>query len=249
MQYVREAAQAVQRNLTSFLLYAAILGVLDILTILALAPFEPGKGEPVTLTFRLLDVGQLLVAVHVGAFAQTVVFSRLGRDIDRPLWKVRTDGEALKRFFMMWALINLTAYGLYRLAAMDFGDGDVTVINYLLLFTGLAALLVSIPFGACIMFTGRVSSRTIGESLAPLTRQPGRTSVIFAIVLVQLILFDVTRQLLVSGGDAGPSLLARIGVGLTSDILQTYLDCLVFAATWQLCMVDRDTVDEIDIDF
>jgi hypothetical protein len=198
---------------------------------------------------QILEIAMFLVFVHAIALAQTLAFSRLGREIDRPLWKVRTDRDAMKRFFMMWALINLTAMGLHRLSQIDFGSGDVVSINYLLLYGGLGATLVSVPFGACIMFTGQVSSRTLGESLAPLTRQPGRTALVFGIMLFQVIAHDLFVSLLIGSENQTPSLLARLAAGLASGAVQVYLDCLALAATWHLCMVDRETVDEIDLDF
>jgi len=216
---------------------------------LILYPFHPGLDEEPTQAFRFLDILVFLLSIHVIAFAQTIVFSRLGRDIDRPLWKVRTDREAMKRFFMMWALFNLTANGLLRLANIDYGDGEVIAINSLLFYAGLAALIVCVPFGACIMFVGRVSSRTIAESLAPLGRQPGRTGAVFAVVLFQIVVFLLFMSVLVGSGEQRPSLLAGLAIPLASGAVQVYLDCLAFAATWHLCMVDRETVDEIDLDF
>ena len=249
MQYLREAAQDVQRNLAAFLLYAAIFAVAHTLSELALLPFHPGKGEEPLQTFRLIEVLIFLLFIHAIAFAQTIAFSRLGRDIDRPLWKVRTDGDALKRFFMMWALFNLTSNGLLHLSNSDFGGGDAIAINTLLLYAGFAALMVCVPFGACIMFTGRVSSRTIGESLAPLGRQPGRTGTVFALVLLQMLAVFLFALVLAGNDAQQPSLAARLVIPLVSGAVQVYLECLAFAATWHLCMVDRETVDEIDLDF
>lgn len=249
MQYLREAALDVQRNLSAFILYAAIFSGAHILLTLVRAPFEPAVDETVPNTLLILDIVLLLVLVHAIAFAQTIAFSRLGREIDRPLWKIRTDGEALKRFFMMWALINLTANGLLELSERDFGGGDAVAINILLLFAGLGAIVVSVPVGACIMFTGRVSSRAIGESLAPIFRQPARAGVVFLIMMAQMLTVFLFLSLLVREDGQLPSMVARLGIGLVSGIVQVYLDCLAVAATWHLCMVDRETVDDIDFDF
>jgi hypothetical protein len=249
LQYLREAALDVQRNISAFILYAAIFSGAHILLTLVSAPFEPAVDETVPSTFLILDIVLFLVFVHVIALAQTIAFSRLGREIDRPLWKIRTDGEALTRFFMMWALINLTANGLLKLADSDFGGGDAAAINILLLFAGTGAIVVSIPVGACIMFTGRVSSRAIGESLAPIIRQPARTGIVFLIMIAQVLTVFLFLSLLVREDGQLPSMFVRLGIGLASGIVQVYLECLAVAATWHLCMVDRETVDDIDFDF
>ncbi len=249
MQYLREAAQDVQRNISAFLFYAAVFSVAHIALTLGIAPFEPAQDETATRTFQILDIVAFLAFIHVAAYGQTVAFSRLGREIDKPLWKVRTDGDALKRFFMMWALMNLTSNGLLRLSSSDFGSGDAMAINVMLLFAGLAAFVACVPVGACIMFTGQVSSSTIGESLAPLSRHPARTGTVLLIMLAEVLAVFFFLSLLAGEEGAMPSLPARLGFGLASGLVQVYLECLALAATWHLCMIDRETVDEIDLDF
>lgn len=249
MRILQDAAQAVQRNVSALLLYAAIFGGAEVVATLVTAAFQPSGEEPLSFSLRLLDVGIFLFVVHAIALAQTLAFSRLGREIDRPLWKVRDDRDALHRFFVMWALISLATNGLMRLANMEYGAGESVSINYLLGLATLIACLVGVPAGAGIMFTGTVSSRTIGEGLAPLFRRPGHTAIVLAVMLSQLILGATFQSLLPVTGEEGPSLVLRLAVVLASAFVQVYLDCLAFAGVWLICMLDRDTIDEIDLDF
>ena len=249
MTILRDAAQAVQRNLSALLLYAAIFAGVTVVATLLLAAFPTGAGGPLSLSWRLLDVGIFLFVVHAIALGQTLAFTRLGREIDRPLWKVRNDRDALHRFFVMWALINLAVNGLIRLSNMEYGTGESVSINHLLGLTALVACLVSVPAGAGIMFTGTVRLRTIGEGLAPLFRRPGHTAIVLAVMLLQVILSDTFHALLGGQGEEGPSLVLRLAVELGSGFVQVYLDCLAFAGVWLICMLDRDTIDEIDLDF
>lgn len=249
MQYLREAAQDVQRNLSALLIFVAIFGVTQIVTTFVTFPFEPADAASQGRMPLALDIAILLVFVHVIAFAQTIAFSRLGREIDKPLWKVRTDGDALKRFFMMWALMNLTANGFLRVGNMDFGGGDAAAINVMLSFMALGAFILIIPVGACVMFTGHASSRNLGEALAPLSRQPARTGTVLLIMIVEQFTVFFFFSAMVGPEGQMPPLLVRLGFEMASGIVQVYLECLAFAATWHLCMVDRETVDEIDLDF
>jgi hypothetical protein len=51
-------------------------------------------------------------------------------------------------------------------------------------------------------------------------------------------------------GAAEPSFLnLATAIRLGTDVALGYLDCLAFAATWVLCIVDRESPDEIDLDF
>ncbi len=248
MRIVRNAAHAVQQNLPALVLYAAIIAGADLGAMLIALPFEGAAAESATAIQRSIDIGLLLIVIHIAAAVQSIVFSRMGKEIDKPLWKVRDDRDALGRFFLLWAVINLVTNGLYPLAHADFGSGEGMSINYLLFLLWLALFVISVPFGACIMFSGRVNARGLGENLAPLTRQPGDTAAVIGIMLFQVLLVIYLSQLLGGGQERAP-LAMRIGVTLAADIICAYLDCLAFAGTWIICMTDRETIDEIDLDF
>ncbi|MCC6697397.1 MAG: hypothetical protein IT365_17335 [Candidatus Hydrogenedentes bacterium] len=249
MQLVRDAAEAVQRNLSSFALYMGVLIAANAVPTLVSLPLRSSDPSSASLTLQLLDVALLIVMIHVFALAQAVVFSRLGREIDRPLWKVRDDREALRRFFVLWAVVNLVLYGILHLANVDYGNGEMHSINYVLALATLAVALCAVPFGACMMFTGSARFRLLGESLAPLAKQPGKTAVVIGITLFQFLLFIVFSQAAVGGEGQETPILKELLIASASAVVQAYLDCLAFAATWLLCMTDRDTVDEIDLDF
>ena len=249
MQLVRDAAQAVQRNLPAFALYVGILLAANLADSIAGLPLANVEPDDITIGLRLLDVVPLIVLIHVFALAQAVVFSRLGREIDRPLWKVRDDREAVRRFFVLWAILNLVLNGLLRLSGIDFGDGELRSINYILTLGFLAVALCAVPLGACVMFLGRASFSTLGESLAPLSRQPGKTATIAGITLFQFLLFAVFSGAAMGAEGEQVPFLKHLLITSASNVVQAYLDCLAFAATWLLCMTDRDTVDEIDLDF
>lgn len=235
-----QAIQAVQRNISA-------LGLYLLFTVPASALVLAGNvwmGTPVPdapLTFGILVYEVVCSALLVGmyALAQALAFSRMGRAIDRPLWKCPGDREALKRYFPLWLLLNIVAVlsqhlGAWIPAVMD--NEAATMPMFWLMALVMATYL---PFGAAIMFAGRPEWSRLGESLAPLGRQWPKTLSIClfsGVVYILLIVLIMQNQ-------------EQKWIQPVLDVISGYFDCLIFAATWLVCIMDRQTPQDDDFDY
>ena len=246
MRFLREAIDAVQENLSSLALYLAITvsgGCLQMGYTAIVWHFDLD-----TTHERAVETGALLAAlilVAVWAFAKALAFSRMGRELDKPLWKVKGDWEAVRRFFGLWFLLDLvclsSVYCTGRLMAMEQGGGAAA-----LYFVYFLLSVVSLPIGACIMFAGRADLRRMGEILAPLARELPRTLVVLLFSAAQFLLIDGLGNEAYDRGAAPVFLVTTFAV---LNVIGGYCECVVFAGTWLLCKADRDTVREDDFDF
>lgn len=249
MRILRDAADAVQRNLSALLLYLAVNGALAVVYLLLNAAVRlryPEDGE--SMAPALIDLLFLLLLAGVMAVLQAVVFSRMGREIDKPLWKVRDDRDAIRRFYMLWLTASLGLGALQWLGTLDYGDGDQTAINSLFFLLFFLGFLVYIPCCACIMFFGHVSWDTLGQALEPLIRHAGRALPILLVPLFQFaLLFYVNVHRALEGDQV--DLVKWLPILLATSVALSYFDCIIFAATWLVCIYNRETPDEIDLDF
>lgn len=241
MEILLQAVQAVQRNVPAlglYLLFTIPASALVLAGNLWMGDVKPDT--PVTSAMLAYEVAGDAFLVVVYAFAQSVVFARLGRVLDRPLWKCPTDGEALKRFFGLWVLLNMAAILVQRLegwipALMD-SEAAIGPMFWLTAFF----MAVYVPFGATVMFAGKPHWRELGETLGPLGRQwPKALSVFFfsGVAYILLRLF-VTLQ-----PESQRWLLPAF------DVIAGYFDCLIFCATWIVCMYDRQAPQDDDFDY
>jgi hypothetical protein len=179
-----------------------------------------------------------LLLIVVASAAQSIAFSRMGKEIDKPLWKIGGDLEALKRYFGLWFVLNFMAIS-FNEAANYFLLADRQDIGGMFFLLFCLVNTVYIPIGACIMFHGRFDRGQLAEHLKPLFRQVAMAFAIFMFSAGIVILFIV----LVAQTQAQPWMLPIINVVIA------YFDCVVFAATWLLCMHDRMHPEEVELDF
>lgn len=249
MRLLRDAADAVQRNLPALLLYLAVNGVLTVLYLLVYAAVRaryPTDG--VSMVPQLIDLVVMFVLAGITAALHAVVFSRMGRDIDKPLWKVRDDRDALRRFYMLWLTADLGLGALQWLASVKYGEGDLAALNGLFFLLFFLAFVVYIPCCACIMFFGHISRDTLGLALEPIIKHFGRALPIFLVPLFQFaLLFYVSAHRAVEGDQL--DLVRWMPIFLATSVALSYFDCVIFAATWLVCIYNRETPDEIDLDF
>lgn len=240
MDILLQAVQAVQRNVTAFgfyLLFTVPAGMLILAGNAWMGPIEPDA--PVTggmLAYELLgDV--FLVAVY--AAAQSIAFSRMGRLLDRPLWKCATDREALKRYFPLWALLNVVAIASQRLVMWVPALMENEAAGMPLFWFMAVVMAVYLPLGTAIMFIGRPDWRRLNEAFAPLARQwPKTLSVCLFNAVVYFLLMAFVWQT-ESQRWLQPAL----------DIAAGYFDCVIFCATWLICMFDRQQPQDDDLDY
>jgi hypothetical protein len=250
VEFLRAAIDAVQRNLAALTLYAAAA------TLMRLADHSLYwfALNPMGMDAKAYTTGPAGIAVAVALFAlvaapHTVAFSWMGRDIDRPLWRVKDDWEALKRFYLLWLILDLMPLAIVRLSDPRVYGVESNGLAILGLFGFITLSVMAIPVGGCLMFSGHVHWHQLGEILAPLARQPAKTGVVIGIGSVQCLLYlTIATALQGSDADFSPPF-AHIGLDVAWTLIGSYLDCLVFAGVWLLCMTDRENPDDFDAEF
>ncbi|HPO16987.1 MAG TPA: hypothetical protein PLI09_26350 [Candidatus Hydrogenedentes bacterium] len=182
----------------------------------------------------------ILLAALSSVF-QAVFFSQLGREIDKPLWKCRNDRDALRRFFLPWFILNLVFITMFRLQAR-FAQPASNETFFVFEFGILLMYLLAVPVGACIMYWGRLDWAEFPESLSPMSRQFHLLINVLGLNFLQWILH------------------AAVGFALYDNTLGWWLaptlaiinapfalmECLAFAAMWQICMIHRTSSYEQD---
>ena len=251
MELLKTASQALQRHAASVALYIVSTVVMSVVYMAVLLVLRHQDAEFVTnpsAPQRIIHVAALLAATAGWALIQTVVFSRIGRELDRPLWKVANDREALRRFFPMWFEFNLVVNTLYwvgdTISTFD-SIKDAAALPQLFAYCGIVVL---VPFGAAVMFHGHFKWNALGEGLAPVGRRLPQLAIVFGLTVLQIVIS------ILSGFRPVPETIdAAFAQAMFFKVIvfaiTAYLDCVVFAATWLVCKDDRDSPDEFDIDF
>jgi hypothetical protein len=250
VQFFRDCVEALQRNLTVVLLYMAIVAPLGMLYTLTLDAFlESVFGLELDQTVRLLKAAAEVLIVAAYAAAQAIVFSVLGRDIDHPLWKLQGPGEALRRFFPLWFVIGLVALLAAHLGKLLDNSQATKPLAPMLFFIYVFIAVAAVPIGGCIMFHGKLVWAEFGETLRPLARQASRTGALVLLALLPFALYGLA----LTGYDVEtkqveqPVLLLMAQGGFHA--FTAYIDCLVLAGTWIICVTGRQLVDDDDLGF
>jgi hypothetical protein len=247
MNVIREAVDAVQRNL-------AALGVLVVATLVLNTPkiiadllIVEKYGFETPPDWQIFYELGTSIPMAVGmTVAIVLAFSWMAREIDRPLWKMDGPGDVLRRFGPFWFTIRVIAFLSIILSWQLQLNDAVPALALLCQLAYFALFIFSTPIGAAFMFVGRIRRETIGEALVPLGNQLGKTAIVFFVVLWQFFLFLYVSSVVVHGDDA---LWQRVLLASALNIILVYLDCLIFAATVLVCKYDRDTHEEVDLDF
>jgi hypothetical protein len=230
-----------RRNIGTVAVYLVLTGGVSAIGRLAtrVAASDLFAAPPAQTLAAFRFTSDLFLAAGFG-FVQALLFSRLGEEMDRPLWKVPGDREAVRRFFPLWFAINLltvTTLSLMERAAKAGAPEDVS--NSLLLALFLLFLFAT-PAGAVIMFLGKFRWQDVPAAFVPLSTQFRE----FVIVLI-LNFFVFTWYL-----DLAPSLLERPELRDNQVFLTAIeapfnlIDCLVFAAVWHICRMHRQYMNE-----
>ena len=200
-----------------------------------------GEGEKAVVSGPALvyQFGLDVFLVVAYSLAQCIAFARMGKEMDRPLWKVADDREAIRRFFKLWVALNAALLALLRLSEWTHVilDNEELASVFFTLFT--FAGVVHLPAGACIMFFGRFEWHKLGECLSPLANEWPKTLVV--LFLSGFLLF-LSFYLIAATG-------SQKWLRPLIDIILGYFDCLIFAAVWLICITDRDSPRESDIDY
>jgi len=226
---------ALQRNLGPLLFYLCV-GFVVYSARLAIDTFVLGpKVDEASESFtRFYRISSDIVAVAAVAFAQTIAFSRIGRDIDKPMWRVEDDWEALRRFYGLWLLLGLTnvaALQVVNIIAATTGDDST---GFLLGTMWLSGAMLIIPFGSAVMFYGHVKRQEVGEALSTMLRHFPYTFLFAFIGFFFRYMFILIQPDL--------PLWARPALA----IADAYLECFLFACMWLVCIYHRDDFEQPD---
>jgi len=259
MSLISGAEQALVRNWRSVLFY--IVACVVIVSIYRVASNEMDRAlAGVALpTEAQLDAIQPKAGWYIGgklfadiaiaclvAMFQAIAYARLGRDIDKPLWKCRDDWDAVVRFGVIWVMFNLLNFALFQfqstLGTRDLENAAVIV--------GLIALiwnLLYIPAGICLMHHGGLQNANFGEALMPMLHFLPRTLLLMGLGFLQLVLFEMLVFSVPESMRALPWVIGAFNVPII------YLECLGVAIMWTSCAeyrtVAAEQQDDDDFDF
>ena len=241
MEVFAEAARSLRRNAGAVALYTvlglgtnAIKRVGDAIVgsevLPALNPYAQGCYE---FGANLFLAAGLAVAAVLG-------FSRLGRELDRPLWKVAGDAEALKRFFLPWFVLILAIVTTARLLQRFAEGAPQSAWIPPLMFVFFVLFLFSVPVAACVMFFGHFDWREMPVSLAPLAHQfPLALAVLFVNFVAFIFMLSLPELVQI-----WPPLEDAPWFECLIDVPFALVDCYVFAAAWLICMLDRREMEK-----
>lgn len=240
MDLIRDAMNAVQRNWQALLLYAGIIVVLSACITVANQyvdiPEEDPFGEPGLVAYGV--VANLILMFGM-ALAQSVGFSRFGKDIDRPLWKISGDLEAIRRFLPLWVGLNAINFLTQILAGWYATAYGPSAFTNLLSLLALVVVMLYIPVGAALMFIKTSDWTHVVEAIRPLIRRYPKT----LLVMVFTALLDRLQMFLLEGTQE------RVWLWPLVDLAFAYFECVIFSAVWLILMFDRQTPEEVNLDF
>lgn len=232
---MKDAFEAIQRNYVALAIYAGSLVAFSLIMMLlrdfVVYPVEDAEPIP------LYDLSSLIVTAVLYALVQSVAFARLGREMDRPFWKIETDGEAIRRFFMLWFVLDLANFAAIHLINFLVESQGVLSSAVSLFYLWMVAAACIVPIGAAVMFHGRAGPQEVGAGLSALVGEFPRTLLIVVMALMILVLALGLQEVIPDW--AMPMLV----------VVDAYADFFIFASTWLLCMTHRDREEDDDPDF
>jgi hypothetical protein len=164
---------------------------------------------------------------------QTLVFSRLGADMDKPLWRCSGAQDAIRRFFPVWLLTNLIITALVR-AEMRVAQAGIADAAALLGMFVLFAMVLLPMLAACLMFIGGLVWSRVDEAFRPIARHPAMALQVMFLGFTSFLLQNIVVM-----EESLAALRSPLGYTLLA-IPISLLDIIAFAAMWQLCMYHRD---------
>lgn len=230
MELLARAWTAMKLNQAAVMSYVGcctLLGIAQFLAFDYLRSFVDGDG-PAWVNTAAMGIG-LCYALLLSVL-QTLCFAYLARSIDRPLWKISGPGDALKRFFLTWFLLNLILFFIFRLTFM----ADQKDLYGMLMLLLVLYYIPYLPIGAAIMFAGRYREWRLIDAIAPFGRRLVPTLTIFLVMFFLYILNMLMVEM------KQPTVLREVVNHAAFSFLLSGMEILVFSATWLLCIDDRN---------
>ena len=233
-----DAPQAVQRTVLALGIYLVLIVPVDTLVVFGGDLLgKPPANPPFFSKFVAYEIiGRLLVVIVTSA-AQAIVFSRMAREIDKPLWRSLGDMEALRHYFPLWAGLNLAIFSLFTLASLVSSSSESPA--QVLFMLGFLMATITTPIGAAVMFRGKVTLESFQEAFMVFPRQLTKSLAIllvsFWMVFLCFYLGDITSQ--------------QKALYPFIDVISVYFDCILCAATFHVCRIDRENPEDTTFDF
>lgn len=233
---LRDAFRAVHENFGALLLFL----IVDLPLTMGVASLNEFYVEPRSERLGdqlvgLIQTGEVVLQVLVYAAVASMVFSRMAKNIDRPLWKVHGDGDALARFFPMWLLLFIVSVAVIQFGTLSLTRGEEN-LGGALQFTGILLLITVIPFGAIVTFLGNGRGEDVRVALSILPRVADRFLLAMLIGFVQI---SIIQSFLFAES-------TEFWMKPLISAFDVYLDCVVFSYIFLACREQRDLEEPID---
>lgn len=246
MDILSESFAAMRRNAATVALYTvAVVGFNTIIIGLNLFLEAPLKEESHANLARIYTIVTSLFLTMVFSLAQAMAFSRLGADIDRPLWRISGSREAIRRFFQLWFILNLFVMAVSYLRAVVPDSPTGEAFATLIFLLTVALIVVCIPMGACIMFRGPLTWGEGTRSFSPLLHELPHTLLLLFLSALSIVLDLYYHGVAESISQKWVTVLIAPLFAVPSALLE----CLVFAGTFLICMTHRERGEDTDLDF
>ncbi len=240
MSLFLDAWASVSRNRVTVVVYLALTFAVGLTYTVSGAMLLPDpKAIPSWLPlYRILSILALCIASSV---LSSVFLARLGREIDRPLWKCADDVEAVRRFFSTWFILTLLGSTMQSIGDHYLATGDEAMsaqcyLVFMILF------VVTLPVGTCIMFGGGLDWPVVLKLLRPMTKM-------FSLTLNVLTLSFFEFLLYVGAGSFPDGIGDQVWFLPTVNVVLTALECYIFSYMWRVCMLHRDLPQDDSDDF
>lgn len=203
--------------------------------------FPPDEGVDLSNVEKTYMFGiDLFVATGIAA-SQCLAFASLGKAIDRPIWRITGPVEAMRRFFALWFGLNLVEVAIVRLQVAAYsiwGPGGPGMFLWGLVF---AASIVTVPFGAAVMFHGKLVWKELSEAMHPIFRFGPQVAALSVATFAVLVVVKLSMQ---------EASLDAPWIRPAMQIILALWQCVVFTGVWLLCISNRESpLQDDDFDF
>jgi hypothetical protein len=247
VNFLREAGRALLENYRPVLIYMALAAVLKtgeaLLQEFVLAPVA---GDTPDSLLGLELIGSRILLVAIFAMADSVLFARIGREIDKPYWRIATDREAIARFYKLWLLLGLANLMYLQLMERIFGIGGENSASFLLFLSYLVWVVILLAFGTAVMFYGRTAREEMTEALNVMSRHASSVMGMCVLGAFAGFMMHQTYWALISGE---PTLGLKLAGNAILATVDGFISCLLFAFMWLVCRYDRDHFETDREDF
>lgn len=259
MSLIIDAERALFRNWRTVLLYIALCAVIVGLYRVAINELNQILAGGAVLTQQQLDdikpkpswylSGNLAADIALACLIsvlQACSYARLGSDIDKPLWKCKSDQEAIARYAVIWVMLNLLYFALLQIKDTLGIRGFESYSGVMDLFALIWNLLY-VQIGVCLMHHGGLKDLKWSEALMPMFHFLPRTLLVAGLGFLQLVLFQSLVLGIPEAMREVPWVIALVNVPLI------YLECLSVAIMWIACaeyrQIAAEQSNEDDFDF